>query len=119
MRLARHALLVDVTSGLNGGLRGPDRLRWSHLANSELANLARAADWGLGEGDPVDALRIAVNLSWYPFLSANVQNDEPVMLALLERSDDAPPELRCRALIWSGLLSIGRTVKRTWRWSSR
>jgi len=73
--------LVDATSGLTAGLRSPDRLQWSHLANSELANLARAADWGLGDGDPVNALQIAVNLSWYAFLSANIQNDEPVMLA--------------------------------------
>ena len=65
MRTRHTRWLVDVTSGLTAGLRGPDKLTWSHLANAELANLARAADWGLGEGDPVDALRIAVNLSWY------------------------------------------------------
>ena len=46
----------------------------------------RAADWGLGDGDPADALQIGVNLGWYAFLSANVQNDEPVMLELLERA---------------------------------
>ena len=114
MRTRHTRWLVDLTSGLTTGLRGPDKLRWSHLANSELANLARAADWGLGDGDPVEALRIGVNLSWYSFLSANVQNDEPVMLALFDRSEKTPPELRCRALMWSGLLSIGRTVKRTW-----
>jgi predicted ATPase/DNA-binding SARP family transcriptional activator/tetratricopeptide (TPR) repeat protein len=106
--------LVDLTAGLTAGLRGPERLKWARLGNAELPNLARAADWGLGDGDPADALQIGVNLGWYAFLSANVQNDEPVMLALLERAKDAPPELRCRAAMWSGLLSIGRTVKRTW-----
>jgi predicted ATPase/DNA-binding SARP family transcriptional activator len=106
--------LIDLTAGLTAGLRGPDRLKWARLGNAELSNLARAADWGLGDGDPADALQIGVNLSWYAFLSANVQNDEPVMLALLERAQDVPVALRCRALMWSGLLSIGRTVKRTW-----
>jgi len=47
-------------------------------------------------------------------LSANVHNDEPVLLALLERGRYAPAPLRCRALMWSGLLSIGHTVGRTW-----
>jgi predicted ATPase/DNA-binding SARP family transcriptional activator len=106
--------LIDLTAGLTAGLRGPERLRWAQLGNTELPNFARAADWGLGDGDPIDALQIAVNLSWYAFLSANVQNDEPVMLALLERAEAAPLALRCRALMWTGLLSIGRTVKRTW-----
>ena len=106
--------LIDLTAGLTAGLRGPDRLKWARLGNTELPNLARAADWGLGDGDPADALQIGVNLGWYAFLSANVQNDEPVMLALLERARNAPADLRCRALMWSGLLSIGRTVKRTW-----
>ena len=46
--------------------------------------------WGLGDGDPADALQIGVNLGWYAFLSANVQNDEPVMLDLLERARTMP-----------------------------
>jgi tetratricopeptide (TPR) repeat protein len=37
-----------------------------------------------------------------------------VLLELLERSAHAPAELRCRAMMWAGLLSIGRTSKRTW-----
>ena len=106
--------LIGKTAGLTHGLRGPDKLVWAHLANDELANFARAADWGLEGGDPVDALQLCVNLSWYALLSANVQNDEPVMLQLLERATDAPTALRCRALMWSGLLSIGRTGWRTW-----
>jgi predicted ATPase/DNA-binding SARP family transcriptional activator len=111
----RHARwLVGLTAGLTAGLRGRGRLRWADLANTELANLARAAEWGLGDGDALDVLQIAVNLSWYAFLSANVQNDEPMMLALLQKSDETPAALRCRALMWSGLLSIGRTAKRTW-----
>jgi predicted ATPase len=111
----RHSRwLVGLTSGLTAGLRGPDRLGWSELANSELANIVRAAEWGLGDGDAVDPLQIAVNLGWYAFLSANVQNDEPAMLGLLAKSNEAPAALRCRALMWSGLLSIGRTGRRTW-----
>jgi predicted ATPase/DNA-binding SARP family transcriptional activator len=112
---ARHTQwLVDATAGLTAGLRGPDSVSWAHLANLELANIARAADWGLGDGDPIAALQISVNLGWYAFLSANVPNDEAVMLQLLERAADAPVALRCRALMWSGLLSIGRTARRTW-----
>ena len=112
---ARHTQwLVDATAGLTTGLRGPNSVTWAHFANLELANIARAGDWGLGDGDPVAALGISVNLGWYAFLSANVPNDEPVMLELLERAADAPVGLRCRALMWSGLLSIGRTARRTW-----
>ena len=106
--------LISVTAGLTQGLRGPDKLVWAHLANDELANFARAAEWGLEGGDAVDALQLCINVSWYALLSANVQNDEPVMLQLLERAVDAPTPLRCRALMWSGLLSIGRTGWRTW-----
>ncbi|HEX3090274.1 MAG TPA: tetratricopeptide repeat protein, partial [Ilumatobacteraceae bacterium] len=107
--------LIDLTAGVTTGLRGRQSVAWAHLANVELANLVRAGEWGLSEGDPVDALQIGVNLGWYAFLSANVQNDEPVMLQLLELAGDAPPAaLRCRALMWTGLLSIGRTAKRTW-----
>ena len=87
---------------------------WAHRASAELANLARTAEWGLGEGDPVATLQIGVNLGWYAFLSANLRNDEPVLLQLLERAEQVPVSLRCRALMWSGLLSIGRTARRTW-----
>jgi predicted ATPase/DNA-binding SARP family transcriptional activator len=106
--------LIELTAGVTAGLRGPDRLTWARAANAQLANLDRAGEWGLGDGDPVEALQLGVNLCWYAFLSANVQNDEPVLLALLQRCRDAPPALRCRALMWSGLLSIGRTARRTW-----
>jgi len=106
--------LTDLTAGVTAGLRGPDRLLWAGTANAQLANLDRAGEWGLGGGDPAEALQLGVNLSWYAFLSANVQNDEPVLLALLQRCRDAPAELRCQALMWSGLLSIGRTARRTW-----
>ncbi|HSB88361.1 MAG TPA: hypothetical protein VLD86_18740, partial [Ilumatobacteraceae bacterium] len=112
---ARHTRwLIDMTSGLTDGLRGPSKLTWAQLANTELANVARATDWGAADGNPVDALRLAVNLGWYAFLSANMQHDEPVMLELLDRATDAPPALKVKALMWSGLLSIGRTEHRTW-----
>ena len=115
MARTRHSRwLVVLTEALTRGLRGPDKLTWAQQANAELANVARAVDWGLEGGDPVDALQIVVNLGWYAFLSANMQNDEPIMLQLLQRADQAPAPLRCRALMWSGLLSIGRTVRRTW-----
>jgi predicted ATPase/DNA-binding SARP family transcriptional activator len=114
MRTRHTHWLIDLTAGIASGLRGPSAVTWAHLANLELANLARAAEWGLGDGDPIDALQIGVNLGWYAFLSANVQNDEPVLLELLQRAGHAPVALRCRALMWSGLLSIGRTARRTW-----
>ncbi len=114
LRTRHTRWLIDLTAGNTAGLRGPGSLTCALQANIELANLARAADWGLGDGDPVEALEIGVNLGWYAFLSANVPNDEPVMLELLERAVAAPVELRCRALMWSGLLSIGRTARRTW-----
>src|SRR3954469_369619 len=110
--------LIDLTDGLTAGLRGPDRLTWAQVANTQLANLERAGDWGLDGGDAQAALQLRVNLGWYAFLSTNVQNDEPVLLALLERARDAPTTLRCRALMWSGLLSIGHTVGRTWAMDS-
>ncbi|HZX56433.1 MAG TPA: BTAD domain-containing putative transcriptional regulator, partial [Ilumatobacteraceae bacterium] len=110
--------LIDLTDGLTAGLRGPDRLTWAQVANTQLANLERAGDWGLDGGDAEAALQLRVNLGWYAFLSTNVQNDEPVLLALLERARDAPTTLRCRALMWSGLLSIGHTVGRTWAMDS-
>jgi len=113
-RIRHSDWLIDLTAGLTAGLRGPDRLTWAHLVNTQLANLARAAEWGLVGGDPADALQIGVNLGWYAFLSGNISNDEPLLLALLERASYAPATLRCRALMWSGLLSIGHTGRRTW-----
>ena len=114
MRTRHTNWLIDLTAELTAGLRGKSMVSWAHRASAERANLARAADWGLGEGDPGATLQIGVNLSWYAFLSANLRNDEPVLLQLLERAGDAPVALRCRALMWSGLLSIGRTARRTW-----
>ncbi len=112
---SRHTnWMIELTAGLTAGLRGKSMVTWAHRANAERANLARTAEWGLGEGDPLATLQIGVNLSWYAFLSANLRNDEPVLLQLLERAAHAPQELRCRALMWSGLLSIGRTTRRTW-----
>jgi tetratricopeptide (TPR) repeat protein len=105
--------LIGLTNGLTDGLRGTTKFEWALLANAELANLARAAEWGVDGGDPVDALQLVVNMGWYAFLSANMQNDEPVMLRLLEHSGELPVALRCRALMWSGLLSIGRTARRS------
>ena len=114
MRSRHTHWMIELTAGLTTGLRGKSMVTWAHRASAERANLARTAEWGLGEGDPLATLQIGVNLSWYAFLSANLRNDEPVMLQLLERAGHAPVELRCRALMWSGLLSIGRTARRTW-----
>ncbi len=112
---SRHTLwMIELTAGLTAGLRGSSMISWAHRASAERANLARTAEWGLGEGDPAATLQIGVNLGWYAFLSANLRNDEPVLLQLLERAGHAPVALRCRALMWSGLLSIGRTARRTW-----
>jgi predicted ATPase/DNA-binding SARP family transcriptional activator len=111
----RHAAwFVHLTSGLTAGLRSIDHLRWARRINAELANLGRCAQWGLSGGAAAPVLEIGANLGWYGFLSANLLDDEPVLLELLERAHDAPPELRCRAMMWAGLLSIGRTGARTW-----
>ena len=114
MRSRHTEWMIELTAGLTAGLRGAAMVSWAHRASAERANLARTAEWGLGEGDPFATLQIGVNLSWYAFLSANLRNDEPVLLQLLERAGHAPLALRCRALMWSGLLSIGRTARRTW-----
>ncbi|MDP9463500.1 MAG: hypothetical protein M3P52_02655, partial [Actinomycetota bacterium] len=106
--------LIDLTAGLTTGLRSPTKFEWAHLANTELANLTRAVRWGLDGGDPVDALQIGVNLGWYSFLSANMASDETLLLELLERAGHAEVALRCRAVMWAGLLSIGHTAQRTW-----
>ena len=73
-----------------------------------------AAQWCRTDGDPTDGLRLGVNLGWYSFLSADVQTDELVLVDLIDRAVDAPAELRCRAVMWAALLSIGRTGRRTW-----
>ncbi len=114
MRSRHTHWMIELTAGLTAGLRGKSMITWAHRASAERANLARTAEWGLGEGDPLATLQIGVNLGWYAFLSANLRNDEPVLLQLLERAEHAPAALRCRALMWSGLLSIGRTARRTW-----
>jgi tetratricopeptide (TPR) repeat protein len=114
MRTRHTNWLIDVTAGMTPGLRGRQRFEWGQLANTEVDNLVRAGAWGLAEGDPVQALQIGVNISWYAFLSANIQDDDRVMVQLLERATDAPPALRCRALMWTGLLSIGDSTQRTW-----
>ncbi len=106
--------LVDLTADLTSELRRPGAVEAAGRLNLELPNLIRAARWGVGDGDPVVALRLGVQLGWYAFVSANVQNDEQLLLELLEQATDAPSELTCRARMWAGLLSIGRTRRRTW-----
>jgi tetratricopeptide (TPR) repeat protein len=79
-----------------------------------MSNVNSAAQWCRTDGDPTDGVCLGVNLGWYAFLSADVQTDELVLVDLIERAVDAPAELRCRALMWAALLSIGRTGRRTW-----
>lgn len=111
----RHiAWLVELTAPLMAALRGPDALHWADLVNTELENLTSAVAWAVRDGDPIDGLQIAVNLGWYAFLSANVHDDHALIVAALERATDAPAPLRCRGLLWAGLLSIGHTSGRAW-----
>jgi len=114
---SRHAQwLIGLTAPLTNGLRGPDAIAWVGVVNSELANLGRVADWGVrdGEGEASDALQVAINLAWYAFLSANIPDDHPTLLAILDRAPEAPAALRCRGMAWAGLLSIGHSDGRTW-----
>ena len=84
----RHlAWLVEITNGVTAGLRSADHLTWAHRVNAELPNLARGGNWALTGGDVVAGLQIGVNLGWFAFLSANVLDDEPVLLDLLELAD--------------------------------
>ncbi|MGD9701750.1 MAG: BTAD domain-containing putative transcriptional regulator [Acidimicrobiia bacterium] len=106
--------LLELTAGVTAGLRGPDHLRWAHRVNAELPNLARGGNWALQGGNVAKGLGIGVNLGWFAFLSANVLDDEPVLLDLLDLADEVPADLRCRAMMWGGLLSIGRTGARSW-----
>jgi tetratricopeptide (TPR) repeat protein len=114
MRRRHTSWLAAETRDVTARLRGPAAIECAQQLNTELPNLVRAAQWALDEGDPVDALQIGVNLGWYAFVSANVQNDEQLLVELLQRAVDAPAPLRCRAQMWAGLLSIGRTRRRTW-----
>jgi len=112
---SRHTRwLIGLTAPLTSGLRSGDALAWVGVVNTEIANLARAADWGLREGEAADALEVAINLAWYAFVSANIHDDHPTLLAILARAPDAPAELRCRGMAWAGLLSIGHSDGRTW-----
>ena len=112
---SRHTRwLIGLTAPITKGLRSADALEWVGVVNSEMANLARAADWGLREGDAEDALEVAINLAWYAFVSANIHDDHPTLLAILDRASDAPAPLRCRGMAWAGLLSIGHSDGRTW-----
>lgn len=111
----RHtAWLVELTTPLMAALRGPSALQWAEVINAELENLTSAASWSLREGDPTDGLQIAVNLGWYAFLSANVHDDHSMIVAALDRAVDAAPSLRCRGLLWAGILSVGHTDGRAW-----
>lgn len=112
---SRHTRwLIGLTAPITDGLRSADALVWVEVVNSEIANLARAADWGLREGDAEDALEVAINLAWYAFVSANIYDDHPTLLAILDRAPHAPASLRCRGMAWAGLLSIGHSDGRTW-----
>ena len=112
---SRHTRwLIGFTAPFTNGLRGPDALAWVAVVNTETANLARAAHWGLSAGEAADALKIAINLAWYAFVIANIHDDHPTLLAILERGPHAPAELRCRGMAWAGLLSIGHSDGRTW-----
>jgi tetratricopeptide (TPR) repeat protein len=106
--------IIGLTAPLTAALRGPDALSWTAMVNDEIANMTSAMRWSLAEGDASDGLQIAVNLGWYSFLSANIHDDHPMLLSLLDRATDAPVALRCRAMAWAGLLSIGHSDGRTW-----
>jgi predicted ATPase/tetratricopeptide (TPR) repeat protein len=114
LRRRHTAWLVELTMPLMSALRGPQALQWADVVTAELENASSAARWSLRDGDPGDGLRIAVNLGWYAFLSANVHDDHSLIVAALERATDAPAALRCRGMMWAGLLSIGHTDGRAW-----
>jgi len=106
--------LVSSTAGLTSALRGRDGVAAAARVNAELGNIAHGVQWALGAGDPDDGLQLLVNLGWYAFLSANVLGDEAALVTLIDRVADPPADLRCRALMWAGILSIGNSDRRTW-----
>ena len=108
--------LIDLTAGVTTGSsrRGP--VAWARISPTSSSPTSFAPATGVSARViPSTRCRSGSTSAGTRSSSANVQNDEPVMLQLLELAATTPPAaLRCRALMWSGLLSIGRTAKRTW-----
>ena len=106
--------LIELTTPVKHGMRGPDALMWGALVNAEMANLTRAGQWLVENGNAAHGLTIACNIGWYAFLSANVYDDHHGLRAMLDRAGDCEPALVCRAMSLVGLLSIGHTDGRSW-----
>jgi non-specific serine/threonine protein kinase len=86
--------------------QGPEQGMWLARLTIEHDNLRAALGWCLtDEGDAVLGLRLAGLVWWFWWVGGYLGEGRRWLEALLMRGDDAPPDLRARALNGAGVLA--------------
>lgn len=103
-RHARHYLAVAEEGA--GALRGPGQREWLRRLDAEAANMRAALATFERDGAAIEALRMAVALTWYWFLRGRLAEAHRALDTALAVPGDAPADLRAVARAWVAGLAI-------------
>ncbi|MBD0290579.1 MAG: tetratricopeptide repeat protein [Thermoleophilia bacterium] len=101
----RHALeFASFAERADEGVRGPDQLLWLEQLETEHDNLRAALDSSLEAGDADAALRLGGALGWFWYAHGHGLEGCRRLTDVLARTEDAPEQLRARAMYALGVL---------------
>jgi predicted ATPase len=100
---------LGIALAADAGLRGPEHRQWTDRLERELDNLRAALDWLLEAGRSADALQAIAALDRFWRAQAHVTEARRLLASGLERSAEAPPEIRAQALQCAGHLAMGQS----------
>ena len=100
----RHArYFAHFAESVESEVYGPARATWIQRLDADHDNLRSTVAWCI-EHAPVIGLRIAAALDRYYLQREYMREGQTWLKALLDRAHLAPPELRAKALMISGIL---------------
>ncbi len=83
---------------------GPNQLPWLNRLEAEHDNLRSALRWALAS-HPATALRLGGSLFWFWYVRGHLSEGRRWLEQALARGSDAPPAVRGRALLGTGMLA--------------
>ncbi|MFI5715536.1 BTAD domain-containing putative transcriptional regulator [Nocardia sp. NPDC051750] len=100
LRQRHHVYFAGLAARTAAGLYGPEQQRWLSHRDPENANLRAALDRAVQRKDVDEALRLALDSTWYWFLRGRLREARRSLAAVLRLGAGRQGILRSRAVLW-------------------
>ena len=105
VRAAHAAYCLDLAEHAREEFKGSDQAAWLERIDVEHDNLRAALGWLMRTGAAERTLRLASALWWFWWVRGHLSEGRAWLEQALTASDDAPDEMRARALYGAGSLA--------------